>query len=93
MITAPQEREERIGELIYKEKCDRMGGRTKRFIQAWKQIGKGEFINTGFYLRFKDYNSQQRLEENKMIIPFSGTQEEKKAFQEMLKEELKEGIV
>jgi hypothetical protein len=32
MITAPQEREERIGELIYKEKVDGMGGKTKRFI-------------------------------------------------------------
>ncbi|KAA6365666.1 MAG: putative reverse transcriptase, partial [Streblomastix strix] len=38
-------------------------------------------------------NSQQRLEENKIIIPFRGTQEEKKAYQEMLKEELEEGIV
>ncbi|KAA6355314.1 MAG: hypothetical protein EZS28_049159 [Streblomastix strix] len=38
-------------------------------------------------------NSQQRLEENKMIIPFRGTQKEKKAYQEMLKEKLKEGIV
>ncbi|KAA6387026.1 MAG: hypothetical protein EZS28_017448 [Streblomastix strix] len=93
MITAPQDKEERIGELIYKEKTDGMGGKTRRFIQAWKQIGKEEFINTGFYLRFKDQNSQQRLEENKMIIPFRGTQEEKKAYQEMLKEELEEGIV
>ncbi|KAA6375332.1 MAG: hypothetical protein EZS28_029142, partial [Streblomastix strix] len=93
MMTAPQEREERIGELIYKEKIDGMGGKTKRFRQTWEQIGKGEFINTGFYLRFKDQNSQQKLEENKMIIPFRGTQEEKKAYQEMLKEELEEGIV
>ncbi|KAA6401856.1 MAG: putative reverse transcriptase [Streblomastix strix] len=93
MITAPQESEERIGELIYQEKVDGMGGRTKRFIETWKQIGKGEFINTGFYLRFKDQNSQQKIEENKMIIPFRGTQEEKKVYQEMLKEELKEGIV
>ncbi|KAA6359718.1 MAG: hypothetical protein EZS28_044756, partial [Streblomastix strix] len=93
MITAPQVREERIGELIYKEKIDGMGGKTKRFKQTWDQIGKGEFINTGFYLRFKDQNSQQKLEENKMIIPFRGTQEEKKAYQEMLKEELEEGIV
>ncbi|KAA6389499.1 MAG: putative Transposon Ty3-I Gag-Pol polyprotein [Streblomastix strix] len=36
---------------------------------------------------------QQRLEENKMIIPFRGTQEEKKAYQEKLKEELEEGII
>ncbi|KAA6364777.1 MAG: hypothetical protein EZS28_039695, partial [Streblomastix strix] len=90
MKTAPQEMEERIGELIYKEKVDGMGGKTKRFIQAWKQIGKEDFINTGFYLRFKDQNSQQRLEENKIIIPFRGTQEEKKAYQEMLKEQLEE---
>ncbi|KAA6372823.1 MAG: putative Transposon Ty3-I Gag-Pol polyprotein [Streblomastix strix] len=93
MITAPQDKEERIGELIYKEKADGMGGRTKRFREIWEQIGKGEFINTGFYLRFKDQNSQQKLEENKMIVPFRGTQEEKKAYQEMLKEELEEGIV
>ncbi|KAA6403687.1 MAG: putative Transposon Ty3-G Gag-Pol polyprotein [Streblomastix strix] len=77
---------------IYR-KLECIGGKTKRFIQAWKQIGKGEFLNTGFYLRFKDQNSQQRLEENKMIIPFRGTQEEMKAYQEMLKEELEEGIV
>ncbi|KAA6399761.1 MAG: putative Transposon Ty3-G Gag-Pol polyprotein [Streblomastix strix] len=69
------------------------GGQTKRFIYACKQIGKEEFIDTGFYLRFKDQNSQQRLNENKMIIPFRATQEEKKAYQEMLKEELEEGIV
>ncbi|KAA6385924.1 MAG: hypothetical protein EZS28_018553 [Streblomastix strix] len=93
MITAPQEMEERIGELIYKEKVDGMGGRTKRFRQTWEQIGKEEFINTGFYLRCKDQNSQQKLKENKMIIPFKGTQEEKKAYQEMSKEELEEGIV
>ncbi|KAA6362320.1 MAG: hypothetical protein EZS28_042152, partial [Streblomastix strix] len=93
MITAPQDKEEMIGELIYKEKTDGMGGKTRRFIQAWRQIGKEEFINTGFYLRFKDQDSQQRLEKNKMIIPFRGTQEEKKAYQEMLKEELEEGKV
>ncbi|KAA6377213.1 MAG: hypothetical protein EZS28_027258, partial [Streblomastix strix] len=93
MITAPQEREERIGELRYKEKVDEMERTTKRLIQTWKQIGKGEFIETGFYLRFKDQNSQQKLEENRMIIPFRGTQEEKRAYQEMLKEELEEGIV
>ncbi|KAA6355969.1 MAG: hypothetical protein EZS28_048505 [Streblomastix strix] len=67
-----------------------IGRKIKRFIQAWKQIGKEDFINTGFYLRFKEQNSQQRLELNKMIIPFRGTQEEKKAYQEMLKEELEE---
>ncbi|KAA6374881.1 MAG: putative reverse transcriptase, partial [Streblomastix strix] len=93
MITAPQEKEERIGELIYKEKIDGMGGRTKRFRQTWEQIGKREFINTGFYLRFKEQNSQQKLEEDKMMIPFRGTQEEKEAYQEMMKEELEEGIV
>ncbi|KAA6401183.1 MAG: hypothetical protein EZS28_003289 [Streblomastix strix] len=85
--------EERIGELIYKEKENGMGGKTKRFIQAWKQIGKEDFINTGFYLRFKDLNSQQRLDENKMIISLRGTEEEKEVYQEMLKEELEEGIV
>ncbi|KAA6355191.1 MAG: hypothetical protein EZS28_049283, partial [Streblomastix strix] len=69
------------------------GGKTKRFIQTWKQIGKEEFINTGFYLRFKDQNNQQRLEENKIIIPFRGTEEEVKAYQERLKEELEEGTV
>ncbi|KAA6375487.1 MAG: hypothetical protein EZS28_028988, partial [Streblomastix strix] len=69
------------------------GGETKRLIQTWKLIGKEDFINTGFYLRFKDQNSQQRLEENKMIIQFRGTQEEKEAYQEMMKEELEEGIV
>ncbi|KAA6379316.1 MAG: hypothetical protein EZS28_025154 [Streblomastix strix] len=78
---------------IYKENSDGMGGSTKIFIQAWKQIGKGEIINTGFYLKFEDQSSQQRLEENKMINSFRGTQEEKKAYQEMLKEELEEGIV
>ncbi|KAA6362364.1 MAG: hypothetical protein EZS28_042109 [Streblomastix strix] len=33
-------------------------GKTKRFIQTWKQIGKEDFINTGFYQGFKDYSSQ-----------------------------------
>ncbi|KAA6369733.1 MAG: hypothetical protein EZS28_034740 [Streblomastix strix] len=93
MRTAPQEMEERIGELIYKEKDNGMLGKTKRFIQAWKQIRKEDFINTGFYLRFQEQESQQRLEENKGIIQFRGTQEEKKAYQEMLKDELEEGII
>ncbi|KAA6392773.1 MAG: putative Transposon Ty3-I Gag-Pol polyprotein [Streblomastix strix] len=93
MRTAPQEMEEMNGELIYKEKSDGMGGRAKRLIQAWKQIGKGEFISTGFYLRYKDLNRQQKQDESKMIILFRGTQEEKKAYQEMLKEELEEAIV
>ncbi|KAA6359458.1 MAG: putative reverse transcriptase, partial [Streblomastix strix] len=70
-----------------------MEGKTKRFIQTWKQIAKEEFIGTGFCLRFKVQKSQQRLEENKMIIPLKETQEEKKTFQDMLKEELEEGIV
>ncbi|KAA6364940.1 MAG: hypothetical protein EZS28_039533 [Streblomastix strix] len=69
------------------------GGNTKRFIQALKQIWKEDFIIAGFYLRFKDQNSYQRLEENKMAILFRGTKEEKEAYQEMLKEELKEGMV
>ncbi|KAA6402056.1 MAG: hypothetical protein EZS28_002421 [Streblomastix strix] len=69
------------------------GGRTKRFIQTWKQIGKEEFINTGFYLRFKDQNSQQSLEENIIMKPFRWIKEEKEAYQVMLKEELEEGIV
>ncbi|KAA6366577.1 MAG: hypothetical protein EZS28_037895, partial [Streblomastix strix] len=93
MRMAPQEMDERIGELIKKEKEIRIGRKTKGLIQTWKLIGKEDFINTGFYLRFKDQNSQQRLEENKMIIPFRGTQEEKEAYQEMMKEELEEGIV
>ncbi|KAA6362881.1 MAG: putative Transposon Ty3-G Gag-Pol polyprotein, partial [Streblomastix strix] len=38
-------------------------------------------------------DSQQRLEENKIIIPFRGTQEEKEVYQDMLKEELEEEIV
>ncbi|KAA6363630.1 MAG: hypothetical protein EZS28_040842, partial [Streblomastix strix] len=93
MMTVPQEMEERIEEFIYKEKDNGMRGKTKRFIQAWKQIGKEDFINTGFYLRFKDKKSQQILEENKMIISLRGTQEEKEANQQMLKEELEDGIV
>ncbi|KAA6392914.1 MAG: hypothetical protein EZS28_011562 [Streblomastix strix] len=58
MRMAPQVTEERIGELIYKEKENGMGGKTKRFICVWKEIGKEDFIITGFYLRFKDQNSQ-----------------------------------
>ncbi|KAA6394368.1 MAG: hypothetical protein EZS28_010108, partial [Streblomastix strix] len=90
MRMAPQETEERIGGLIYNEKKNEMGGKSKRFIETWKQIKKEDFINTGFHPRFKDQNRQQGLEENKMIIPFRGTQEEKEAYQEMLKEELEE---
>ncbi|KAA6335048.1 MAG: hypothetical protein EZS28_053006 [Streblomastix strix] len=93
MITAPQEMEERIGELIYKEKDNGIGGKTKKFIQTWKQIDKEDFIDTGFYPRYKVQNSQQRLEENKMIISFRETKEKKEAYQEMLKEKLEEGIV
>ncbi|KAA6367297.1 MAG: hypothetical protein EZS28_037175, partial [Streblomastix strix] len=52
-----------------------------------------DFMITGFYLRFKDQSSQQRLEENKMIIPFRVTKDEKDACKEMLKDELEEQIV
>ncbi|KAA6387888.1 MAG: hypothetical protein EZS28_016583 [Streblomastix strix] len=81
MKTAPQEMEEKIGELKHKKKDNGMGGKTKRFVQTWKQIGKEDFINTGFYLKSKDQNSQQRLEENKMIKSFRGMKEEKEAYQ------------
>ncbi|KAA6371478.1 MAG: hypothetical protein EZS28_032995 [Streblomastix strix] len=84
---------ERIGELIYKEKENGIGGKTKKYIKLWKYVGKEDFINGGFYLRFKDQNSQQRKKENKMIMLFRGTKEEKEAYQEMLKEELDEGIL
>ncbi|KAA6399252.1 MAG: putative ATP-binding cassette sub-family E member 1 [Streblomastix strix] len=61
MKKAPQEMGERTGELKYKEKDNGMGGKTKRFIQAWKQIGKEDFINTEFYQRIKDQNGADYL--------------------------------
>ncbi|KAA6370548.1 MAG: hypothetical protein EZS28_033924, partial [Streblomastix strix] len=85
--------EEWIEELIYKEKDTGMGGKTKSCIQAWKQIRKEDFMNTGFYLRFEDQSSQQKLEENKIKIQFRGTKKEKDAYKKMLKEELEEEIV
>ncbi|KAA6402929.1 MAG: putative reverse transcriptase [Streblomastix strix] len=69
------------------------GRKNQRILYAWKQIGKEDFINSGFFLRFKDQTSQQRLKEKEMIVPFIGTKKEKEAFQDMLKEELEEGIV
>ncbi|KAA6365590.1 MAG: hypothetical protein EZS28_038882 [Streblomastix strix] len=92
MQTVPQETEVRIGELIYKEKSDGVGGDKKIHISM--ETNRERRVHRHWIqLRFKDQNSQQRLEENKMIISFRGTQEEKKAYQQMMKKGLEEGIV
>jgi recombination DNA repair RAD52 pathway protein len=44
----------KIEELKYEIKKDGMGGRTSRYIEAWRVINKENFIKEGFYLRFKD---------------------------------------
>ncbi|KAA6395423.1 MAG: hypothetical protein EZS28_009053 [Streblomastix strix] len=69
------------------------GGRTKRFIQASKQIKEEDLINTGFYQISKDQKKLIAIRRNKMIIQFRGTKQEKEAYQEMLKEELEEGML
>ncbi|KAA6366422.1 MAG: hypothetical protein EZS28_038053 [Streblomastix strix] len=86
--TAPLEMEERIGELKYKGKDNGIGVKTKRFIEIQEQIEKDDFINTRFYLRFKDQNSYQRFEVKNMIIPFRLTIKEKEAYQKNVEERI-----
>ncbi|KAA6314828.1 MAG: hypothetical protein EZS28_055515, partial [Streblomastix strix] len=70
-----------------------MGGKTIRYLEAWKLVKGVEFIQKGFFLLFKSEDSEKRLQEKLRICPFSGLREEEAAYTEKLEEELRENII
>ncbi|KAA6381066.1 MAG: putative Transposon Ty3-G Gag-Pol polyprotein [Streblomastix strix] len=70
-----------------------LGGKLMRYITAWETINCRDFIQKGFYLIFKDNNSQERLQQTIAQCPFQGNQTEMQAYKAMLQEELQEGII
>ncbi|KAA6364088.1 MAG: hypothetical protein EZS28_040385 [Streblomastix strix] len=64
-----------------------------RYIPAWETISCKDFIQKGFYLIFKDNNSQKRLQQTIAQCPFQGNQTEMQAYKAMLYEELQDGII
>ncbi|KAA6369117.1 MAG: putative Transposon Ty3-G Gag-Pol polyprotein, partial [Streblomastix strix] len=69
------------------------GGKLMRYITAWETINCKDFIQKGFYLIFKDSNSQEELQQTIAQCPFQGNQTEMQAYKAMLQEELQEGII
>ncbi|KAA6320487.1 MAG: hypothetical protein EZS28_054677, partial [Streblomastix strix] len=70
-----------------------LGGKLMRYITAWETINCRDFIQKGFYLIFKDNNSQERLQQTIAQCPFQGNQTEMEAYKAMLQEELQEDLV
>ncbi|KAA6364063.1 MAG: putative Transposon Ty3-I Gag-Pol polyprotein, partial [Streblomastix strix] len=70
-----------------------LGGKLRRCITAWETINCKDFIQKGFYLIFKDNNSQERLKQAIAQSPFQRNQTEMQAYKTMLQEELQEGII
>ncbi|KAA6361100.1 MAG: hypothetical protein EZS28_043374, partial [Streblomastix strix] len=70
-----------------------MGGKTIRYLEAWKLVKRVEFIQKVFFLLFKNEDSEKILQEGLRICPFSGSREEEIAYTEKLEEELKENII
>ncbi|KAA6367928.1 MAG: putative Transposon Ty3-G Gag-Pol polyprotein [Streblomastix strix] len=70
-----------------------MGGKTIRYLETWKLVKGVEFIQKGFFLLFKNEDSEKRLQERLRICPFSGLREEETAYTEKLEEELRENII
>ncbi|KAA6387428.1 MAG: hypothetical protein EZS28_017044 [Streblomastix strix] len=48
------------------------GGKTIRYLETWKLVKGVEFIQKGFFLLFKNEDSENRLQEKMRICPFSG---------------------
>ncbi|KAA6384844.1 MAG: hypothetical protein EZS28_019625, partial [Streblomastix strix] len=67
-----------------------LGGKLMRYVTAWETINCKEFIQKGFYLIFKDNNSQKRFQQTFAQCPFQVNQIEMQAFKAMLEEEIQE---
>ncbi|KAA6370917.1 MAG: hypothetical protein EZS28_033554, partial [Streblomastix strix] len=61
-----------------------MWGKTIRYLETWKLVKGMEFIQKGFFLLFKNEDSEMRLKERLRICPFSGSKEEETAYTEKL---------
>ncbi|KAA6371060.1 MAG: hypothetical protein EZS28_033412, partial [Streblomastix strix] len=72
---------------------EQLGGKFMRYIRAWETINCKEFIQKGFYLIFKDNNSQKGLQQTIVQCPFQVNQTEMQAYKAMLYEELYEGTI
>ncbi|KAA6384268.1 MAG: putative Transposon Ty3-G Gag-Pol polyprotein [Streblomastix strix] len=69
------------------------GGKLMRYITAWEIINCKDFLHKGFYLIFKDNNSQERLLQAIAQCPLQCNQTEMLAYKAMLQEELQNGII
>ncbi|KAA6393727.1 MAG: putative reverse transcriptase [Streblomastix strix] len=70
-----------------------MGEKTIRYLETWKLVKGMEFIQKGFFLLFKNEDSEKRLQERLGICPFSGSRVEEIAHTEKWEEELREKII
>ncbi|KAA6370439.1 MAG: hypothetical protein EZS28_034034 [Streblomastix strix] len=70
-----------------------MGGKTIRYLEAWKLVKGVQFMQKGFFFLFKSKDSEMRLQEKLRICPSSGSKEEETAYTEKLDEELRENII
>ncbi|KAA6380713.1 MAG: putative Transposon Ty3-I Gag-Pol polyprotein [Streblomastix strix] len=68
-------------------------GKTIRYLETWKLVKGVEFIQKGFFLLFKNEDSEMRLQEKLRTCPFSGSREEEMAYTEKLENELRECII
>ncbi|KAA6404283.1 MAG: hypothetical protein EZS28_000192 [Streblomastix strix] len=80
-------------EILQPQPDTGMGGKTIRYLETWKLVKEMEFIQKGFFLLFKNEDSEKRLQERQRICPFSGSREEEIAYIEKLEEELRENII
>ncbi|KAA6358630.1 MAG: putative reverse transcriptase [Streblomastix strix] len=80
-------------EILQPQPDTGMGGKTIRYLEAWKLVKGVEFKQKGFFHLFKSEDSEKRLQERLKICPFSGSREEETAYAEKLEEELRENII
>ncbi|KAA6370064.1 MAG: hypothetical protein EZS28_034407, partial [Streblomastix strix] len=82
-----------MDETLQPQQDTGMGGKTIRYLEAWKLVKGVEFIQIGVFLLFKSEDSKKRLQERLRICPFSGSREEETAYTEKLEDELRENII
>ncbi|KAA6399029.1 MAG: hypothetical protein EZS28_005446 [Streblomastix strix] len=80
-------------EILQPQPDTGMGGKTIRYLEMWKQAKGVEFIQKGFFLLFKNEDSEKRLQEKLRICPFLGSREEEIAYTEKLEENQRENII
>ncbi|KAA6379831.1 MAG: hypothetical protein EZS28_024641 [Streblomastix strix] len=67
-------------------------GKTIRYLETWKLVNGVEYIQKGFFLLFKNEDSEKRLQEILRICSFSGSRENEIAHTENLEQELRDDL-